>query len=54
MFEEGGEPTGDPCFQHNGEGTCIYGLDMESGTLDMGACDCAAAADRCGANGERC
>ena len=48
MFE-----GGDPCFEHNGEGMCIVGLNIDDGTLDMGACDYAAA-ERCGDNGERC
>ena len=48
MFNE----NGDPCVEHNGQGTCIVGLNIDDGTLDMGACDLGA--DRCGGNGERC
>ena len=49
MFE-----GGDPCFEHNGEGMCIIGLNIDDGTLETGECDYVAAAERCGANGERC
>ena len=36
MFQE----NGDPCVEHNGEGMCIYALDVEEGTISTGACDC--------------